>query len=147
MRAHEHVTCEEAQNGRSDVVVRCLKEIHEQIFNLACPRCNLVFSQFEGCAAVTCSSCKCAFCGICLQDCGSNAHSHVKETCSKNPRKGQYYIDEDQLNRIHKEMRVKKLKEYLGLVDDEEIRYGILRACMKDLIDLGIDCKEFEPQV
>ena len=49
--------------------------------NLKCPRCSAVFHDYDGCNALTCGvkSCNAAFCAICLQDCGDNAHPHVKE--------------------------------------------------------------------
>jgi hypothetical protein len=49
-------------------------------FNLKCPRCSMVFDDYEGCNALTCGngSCKAAFCAVCLEDCGTNAHEHVR---------------------------------------------------------------------
>ena len=48
--------------------------------NLQCPRCGLVFYDYEGCNALQCgnASCKASFCAICLKDCGSDAHGHVR---------------------------------------------------------------------
>lgn len=46
-------------------------------FNLKCPRCHLVFVDFEGCFALSCFRCGCGFCAWCLKDCGSDAHRHV----------------------------------------------------------------------
>jgi len=49
--------------------------------NLKCPRCMTVFHDYDGCNALTCAtgSCKAAFCAICLEDCGRDAHAHVRE--------------------------------------------------------------------
>jgi hypothetical protein len=54
------------------------KVLSEQL-NMCCPRCNMVFDDFDGCNALTCAnrSCKAAICAICLKDCGSDAHAHV----------------------------------------------------------------------
>ncbi len=48
--------------------------------NLKCPRCKAVFNDYDGCDALTCAvpSCRAAFCAICLQDCGQDAHAHVR---------------------------------------------------------------------
>ena len=48
--------------------------------NMKCPRCNMVFDDYDGCNALTCSNpeCKAAICAICLQDCGRDAHDHVQ---------------------------------------------------------------------
>ena len=43
-----------------------------------CPRCSLVFLDYDGCNALTCS-CGCSFCAICLQDCGLDAHGHIQK--------------------------------------------------------------------
>jgi hypothetical protein len=55
-------------------------EITDMI-NLRCPRCQMVFHDYDGCNALQCAShkCKAAFCAICLEDCGSDAHNHVIE--------------------------------------------------------------------
>ncbi len=38
-----------------------------------------MFNDYDGCNALTCAvpSCRAAFCAICLQDCGHDAHAHV----------------------------------------------------------------------
>jgi|AntRauTorckE5430_2_1112549.scaffolds.fasta_scaffold02718_5 hypothetical protein len=48
--------------------------------NLKCPRCKAVFHDYDGCNALICgsASCKAAFCAICLEDCGRDAHAHVR---------------------------------------------------------------------
>jgi hypothetical protein len=50
--------------------------------NLRCPRCETVFHDYDGCNALTCADpgCQAAFCAICLKDCGSDAHQHVRDT-------------------------------------------------------------------
>lgn len=62
----------------SDHARRLFNELTEKI-NLKCPRCKAVFSDYEGCNALTCSvpSCRAGFCAICLQDCGNDAHQHI----------------------------------------------------------------------
>lgn len=54
-------------------------ELTEEI-NLKCPRCKTAFYDYDGCNALTCrvNTCKASFCAICLQDCGSDAHEHVR---------------------------------------------------------------------
>ena len=51
--------------------------------------CGHRFDFFDGCFAVTCHgdgtrTCGRAFCGFCMQDCGADAHPHVRE-CPLNP--------------------------------------------------------------
>mmetsp|Transcript_46753 Transcript_46753/g.92313 ORF Transcript_46753/g.92313 Transcript_46753/m.92313 type:complete len:408 (-) Transcript_46753:124-1347(-) len=64
---------------REDGAQRKVREIGEDILNLKCPRCSQVFLDYEGCAALKCSRCHCAFCAYCLRDCGRDAHGHVPD--------------------------------------------------------------------
>ena len=47
--------------------------------NLKCPRCKIAFYDYDGCNALSCGSCRAGFCAICLKDCGTDAHSHVRQ--------------------------------------------------------------------
>ena len=60
--------------------------------NMKCPRCNMVFDDFDGCNALKCSNsaCAAAFCAICLQDCGKDAHDHVRSAHGDLFDKGQF---------------------------------------------------------
>ena len=67
-------------------VLESRKHIEDSILQPKCPRCKRAFHDFEGCFAISCSSCPCKFCGWCLQDCGDrDAHQHVR-SCKKVPR-------------------------------------------------------------
>ena len=57
--------------------------INEKILTLACPRCGQAFLDFQGCMALTCSraGCGCGFCAMCGEDCGNDAHGHIREGC------------------------------------------------------------------
>jgi hypothetical protein len=50
----------------------------EYLFN-HCPRCNQFYAGHTSCNALTCPNCHAGFCAICLKDCGSDAHIHIKE--------------------------------------------------------------------
>ena len=47
--------------------------------NVKCPRCSMLFESYNGCNALRCttSNCEAAFCAICLEDCNTDAHTHV----------------------------------------------------------------------
>jgi len=73
----------EIQKVRS-VELGALSEKARRIFNemmeemiLKCPKCNAAFLDYTGCNALYCR-CGCKFCAICLQDCGGDAHPHVR---------------------------------------------------------------------
>ena len=63
-------------NARATKIFNLISEA----INLRCPRCEMVFHDYDGCNALTCASpgCKAAFCAICLEDCGSDAHEHIR---------------------------------------------------------------------
>ena len=76
-----------------------------------CPRCGEPFYNFDGCFAVSCSRGH-GFCGFCMQDCGNNAHEHVR-TCERNPSRGSYYANESVFFRCRSEDLAAKMKEVL----------------------------------
>jgi broad-specificity NMP kinase len=67
--ANLSVICDDAR--------RIFNELTEEM-NLKCPRCKQAFYDYDGCNALYCGSCECRFCAICLKDCGSDAHPHVR---------------------------------------------------------------------
>ena len=48
---------------------------------MKCPRCSTAFYDYDGCNALRCGqiACHAAFCALCLKDCGSDAHEHVRQ--------------------------------------------------------------------
>ena len=76
-----------ALGERARKVLRLVVHMHveEEILQMKCPCCKTAFYDFEGCFAISCSSCPCKFCGWCLHDCaGGDAHPHVRG-CGKVP--------------------------------------------------------------
>lgn len=71
------------EHGRAVLAAR--KHVEEELLQARCPRCSQAFLDFEGCCALTCSRCACAFCAWCLADCGPDAHPHVA-ACPRKPR-------------------------------------------------------------
>ena len=68
-------------SNETNVKARQIFNILTEEINLKCPKCKAVFHDYDGCNALICGavSCKAAFCAICLEDCGRDAHSHVHE--------------------------------------------------------------------
>jgi hypothetical protein len=57
-------------------------ELSERL-NMKCPRCSMVFDEYveyDGCDALACGNacCKATFCAVFFEDCGTNAHPHVR---------------------------------------------------------------------
>jgi hypothetical protein len=61
-----------------DKAQKLFLEVSEWL-NMKCPRCKVVFDDYDGCNALTCSNpiCEASFCSVCLQDCGTDAHPHA----------------------------------------------------------------------
>lgn len=113
--------------------------IAETIFTLKCPRCSLVFLDWDGCAAVRCSQCNCSFCGLCLKDCGEDAHSHVK-ACDKNPEKPSFFVSQSALTKAHQTLFRKAYLDYLNQeVETVILRRAVHEACQADLRGLGLE--------
>ena len=66
-------------SGMNDEARVIFNKLSDEV-NLKCPRCQMAFHDYDGCNALQCSSteCRAAFCAICLEDCGSDAHDHVR---------------------------------------------------------------------
>jgi len=79
--------------------------IVEEDLTLHCPRCQLALVDWDGCAALKCrdNACGIAFCGVCLERCGNDAHEHVKK------KHGGYHVGLAERNAVHKELRTAKL--------------------------------------
>ncbi|XP_037047411.1 uncharacterized protein LOC119082138 isoform X2 [Bradysia coprophila] len=141
VRSHDDDSCENIQNGVSNLVHKHVRAIQETVLNLSCPKCNTAFYEFDGCVAVTCSTCKAGFCGLCLANCGSDAHSHVR-SCPKNPGTD-YYVSQRDLQAVHLDMRNRKLRDYLSQHRlNSTVHRQIIEKIRPDLIDLKMTVPE-----
>ena len=75
-----------AMEQQQRLVIQARRHIEEEILQTRCPRagCRQAFYDFDGCFAVKCCRCPCAFCAWCLADCGEDAHAHVA-VCPEKP--------------------------------------------------------------
>jgi hypothetical protein len=89
-----------------------------------CPRCHVAVEHVEGCAAITCKNpdCGCRFCGYCLEDCGDNAHFHVK-TCQYKPAFATSNFGTLEESRVGLRTKIKHdLTLYWNQIDDPELK-------------------------
>ena len=76
-RAAAEAAAHEAGLALAERVRRLRDVIVDRDLTLHCPRCSTAFVDFVDCLALHCKdACGAAFCGLCLADCGDNAHSH-----------------------------------------------------------------------
>jgi hypothetical protein len=103
------------------------KRIIDDILSLKCPRCLAVFSDFEGCFALTCNDhCRAAFCGWCLMDCGEDAHAHVAR-CPEGQGMFAKLIVFDEHHRVRKQKKVQMI------VDDQHVRPSVRQVLVNIL--------------
>jgi serine/threonine protein kinase len=111
------------------------RHIENEIMALRCPKCKLVFSDYSGCAALTCR-CKCAFCALCLEDCGADAHRHVRH-CKLNPTED-VYITEGVWHGIVTEQRRRAFQAYWrSLADGVKLKLSADPSIRQISADLG----------
>jgi len=127
------------------------KHVINSILTLACPRCGQAFVEeldggmgFEGCFALTCSraGCGCGFCAYCLQDCGNDAHAHVRRCPAGH---GDVWGTQQQFLRSQKTRREQMLLQYLTdeFGDDDAMRDQVVVDVARELIDLNMDPADF----
>mmetsp|Transcript_19122 Transcript_19122/g.27192 ORF Transcript_19122/g.27192 Transcript_19122/m.27192 type:complete len:576 (-) Transcript_19122:1518-3245(-) len=84
------------------------------LLNMKCPLCKMVFDDYEGCNALKCgnANCSAAFCAICLQDCGRDAHEHVRS------QHGDLF-DKDAFYKSKKQRVSAIVSKYMESINDE----------------------------
>jgi hypothetical protein len=107
-----------------------------------CPDCQLVYTDYSHCSALTCRQCAKSFCGICNEPCASAfaCHRHV-ETCihNQNPVDAEglksYYLTEEVQAASTKAWRLSVLRQYVD--DDDPARVQQMRQIprMKQILD------------
>ena len=128
------------------------KHVIERILQLSCPRCGQAFPEvldgdlgFRGCFALTCvrQGCGCGFCAYCFEDCGHDAHAHVRADCRCPHNEGLFPHPAAQKfalsNRWRREF---KLRSFLKTMP-EELRPQLVVEVARELLDLGLDPQEF----
>jgi len=112
-------------------VLAAKRYVEEELMTLKCPRCRRAFADFSGCCALTCGGdgpgCGCAFCAWCLQDCGHDAHAHVR-TCPRNPARGELFDSKRQFPASQRKRVVEAVRGYLGALGSGELRKAVTEA-------------------
>lgn len=120
--------------------IRHVRTIQETILTLTCPSCKAAFFDFDGCATVTCSSCRKEFCGLCLDYFGGSdiVRLHVME-CQRNPRPGNVFINSNELLTVHAAVRSDRIQRYFDeKLTNTETKENVLSIVRRDLRDLQI---------
>lgn len=136
---------EAIETPEDTAVRRHVNHMREKLLNMRCPKCGLVFVDFDfdTCAALTCANpqCKGGFCAYCLEDCGGDAHQHVSK-CLLNPNRPYFYVTEEQFQCVHNERRAKLVNAYLCDVKEKEgevVAQRLHSALVNDFRSIGVD--------
>lgn len=110
--------------------------INEEILNLHCPSCNIVFFDFDGCYAVKCNNCANYFCGWCLTGYESSVecHKHVIH-CLHSMNKGYHFSNISNFNYVQNKTKKEKIRMYLTKLDDKT-RKKVYEEMLKNFTDL-----------
>lgn len=128
----------ELTTENSTEVMRHVRKIQENILTLSCPSCKAAFFDFDGCAAVTCISCRMEFCGLCLDFTSSNVRLHVL-SCQRNSMQGHSFLNANELLRIHTAVRTDRIQSYFDeKITDAQTKEKVLSIVRRDLTDLQI---------
>jgi hypothetical protein len=129
---------------RAELVSGLRTQLIEKYFLLRCPRCYQAFLDYEGCDALKCEKCGCGYCGLCLKDCGNNAHTHVRDTNhAEMSEELRAHSSTDAKRRIHAMLRKSALVEALGTIKvTNDIKHDVIEAMRKDLFDIGINADD-----
>ena len=133
---HGGLTCAEYAKSKAPAD-KIRNYILEEILTMKCPRCTKAFFDFTGCFSVSCGNCPCSFCGWCLKDCGSDAHSHVAHCPAKPKGADVYFGSLAQFVEAQRLRQHRLLTEYFGTLD-VATRLAASRSCESDLKDLGL---------
>jgi hypothetical protein len=144
----------EAALALSDRVQKQRALVLDADFTLRCPRCALPFADYTGCNALVCQDysasdagrarsdgnvgCGAGFCGICLADCGADAHDHYYRV------HGPEIFDRRWFEATHKEARLKRvIARVRALAPDDALQKAlVLELAKADLAPLSITADE-----
>jgi hypothetical protein len=119
----------------------------EDMLNLKCPRCKMVFVDFTNCAALTCAKagCGCGFCAWCQEDCGGDAHQHVANCSEKPPGADTFYDTKDEFMIVQRRRQRAAITAYLRDNVKPVIQPRVAEACRVVLTgaEMGGICDQY----
>jgi hypothetical protein len=137
----EYARIEAIKDADEKAAAKLRLKIVEEVLTLRCPRCNVAFTDWEGCCALTCSNsaCNAAFCGWCQEDCGQDAHAHVPG-CPDNFNGGGLFASDEQIRAGQNTRKTRLAREMIHGADLNQRARGMLQeSLVKDLWDLEIN--------
>ena len=91
-----------------------INHINDMVFTQHCPNCKLAYTDFEGCASLSCNSCNEQFCPFCnTHGYPYDIHTHIEQCQFNILDKGTTYIPNENHKYIHSCIIFKKLLKIL----------------------------------
>jgi len=137
---HPNRTCGEVRAMHDAGLNALIEQIGLQVIALRTPCCGALYLDHTACCCVTCYRCSREFCALCMAySAGPNAtHTHIR-TCTNNPGSG-YFVDPEELFRIHASLRTKRLRELLTSTPlTKEQRQALVEVLEGELKKKGVD--------
>lgn len=133
-----NLSCKQAKdNADINLIIKKHVLAITDLLTLKCPRCKTPFFDFDGCCALTCcnESCRAGFCALCQEDCGDDAHSHVR-TCRLG--KSSYFLSEECIIKAQNQRKCERINEYISNeIKDKAIKTEVLNLTRQYLNDIN----------
>ena len=115
--------------------------IENDLLCMKCPRCQNVFEDYSGCAALTClyRGCGANFCAYCFKDTNGDAHAHVQA------EHGNYFLSTENFAKVCDERRKNSVHAFFKRLLEQkssEMYSAILRRMRKTLAMSNIVVEE-----
>ena len=140
MIAHLRMTCDAAREARAEDKTLPYKQKIEEILVPRCPRCKCCFSGFDGCFAVYCD-CGGRFCGFCFEDCGADAHPHVRMPCPFKVKHfpnivggSVYHFPEEYHRRSCGILMTAEVQKLLDTIDSPSVRARVISERLPEIL-------------
>jgi hypothetical protein len=140
-RAEARGRREEECRGTADLAERVRKTVAmvvDEDLRAHCPQCWEPYLDHEGDLATRCSTCGNAFCIVCLEDCGEDAHAHVRSA------HGTFFMTSSEYAAARKGLLLKQLAARLrGLAGEPAVQQALLEAlAVAHLGEVGLGVAE-----
>ncbi|KAI8610311.1 hypothetical protein BC830DRAFT_758971 [Chytriomyces sp. MP71] len=137
----QDITVPISEDERQISIASSTNDVREKVLNLQCPKpdCGRVYSEFDGCMSLQCSSCQTRFCAYChtTRPSYDSIHEHVRE-CSMSLSQPSYFATDAQKMTAQKNLRVKLLREFLiASTLEVDVKQVMVLELARDLTDLG----------
>jgi hypothetical protein len=109
------------------------------ILRNTCPSCNIEWSDFDGCCALTCGWCQTKFCAHCsrIEEKSDALHEHIR-VCEENPEPGFFFTSAARLKQTRNARWAAGVRDYLNTSVPPAAHAGVLEQCNGRILETGV---------